>query len=101
MYIFDFSQIGLPPFSLGLDLLCCVISLGIKGLSAKFSWQLLLICLSFHLALSGQSTEATAKSSFVVSRIISDMLCYSKQTHDLFSLTYLGAMLRKRDRLSA
>lgn len=72
MNICDFSQIGLPAFSLGLDLLSWVISLGVKDLNV-----ILTSLTEMPLVLSGPlSTQATTESSLVVSRIISDLLCY-------------------------
>lgn len=72
MNVCDFSQIGLPAFSLGPDLLPWVISLGVKDLSV-----ILTNLTEMPLVLSGPlSTQATAESSIVVSRIISGLLCY-------------------------
>lgn len=98
--ICDFSQIGLPAFSLGLDLLSWVISLGVKDLSV-----ILTTLTEMPLFLSGPlSTQVTAESSLVVSRIISGLLCYLEHNTWPFFLRswlYLGVMPRKGNKLSA
>lgn len=69
-HIYNFSQTGVPPFSLNLDLLSLVIRLGVK----KSQCDLLIVALVELSVFSGHSAEDTANLSLIVtSRILSGL----------------------------
>lgn len=81
MHTYNFSQIGVPPFSLNLDLLSWVISLGIK----KSQDDLLIVALVELSVFSGHSAKDTGKPSLIVTyRFLSGLPLFLETRHITF-----------------